>query len=119
MEVKEFEPYFELESVSGTAKFVIFWLDNYSQNLQVLERQLKKVFSNDSPYLIRVFDGFEFRAVFIQRLGKKRLYHLAYRLLFINRDIFNTIDWEMMLTKKDWKKFEKRLKKIENSKSLL
>jgi hypothetical protein len=118
MEGGEFETYFDFESVSGTTKYVTFWLDNYSQNLLSLEKlhdRLKKIFSGDSPHLIKVFDGYEFRAVFIQRSGKKRLYHLACHLLIINMGIFKAIDWEIMLTKKDCKKLMKKLKKIENS----
>jgi len=112
VEDEKIKLYFEMETTSGAAKYVIFELDGYSQKLLVREHfydRLKVVFSNDSPYLIRVFDGFEFRAVFIQRLGKKRLFHLANHLLVINKDIFNALDWEIMLTKKDWKKLMKRL----------
>ena len=114
MEGKAFEPYFDLKSVAGGAKYVIFWLDSYSQNLLAQEQvydRLRVIFSSDSPNLTRVFDGFEFRAFFSQRLGKKRLYHLACHLLIINKDIFNAIDWEMELTKRAWKKLMKRKEK--------
>ena len=119
LEGRIFEPYFELELVPRVARYVKFWLDNTSQNLQAREQvsdQLRKIFSNDSPYLKQAFDGFEFRAVFIQRLGKSRLYRLAHHLLVINRNIFDALDWEMMLTKRDWKKLMKRLEKINKEK---
>ena len=55
--------------------------------------ELKEVFSNDSPYRIKVLDGNEFVVVFRNILGKKRLLKLMIILNEIDPKRFKEIEW--------------------------
>ena len=100
MENDTFEPYFELKNAAGIAQYVIFWLAVYSNDPQkksIVYDKLKIIFSGDSVYQIKVLDGYVFGAVFIQRLGRKRLRNLKYHLENIDKNRYGPIDWAYYL----------------------
>jgi hypothetical protein len=96
MKEKGLIPYFNLASSSGITDYVKFWLDEHMRDPReepkVLEK-LKVVFSNDSPYQIKILYGNTFGAAFRQRLGKRRLRYLAYLLSKIDSGRYREARW--------------------------
>lgn len=85
---KEFEPFFDLKTVSGVAEYVKHYIEEYyndpSRNEPKVLEKLKVVFASDSEYQGTVLKGNDFRTVFRQRLGKGRLETLKQLLLKID-----------------------------------
>ena len=94
--MKENDPVenFDLTGAIGISRYVKFCLDEYCINPireeEVLER-LKRIFSNDSIYQLKVLDRNNFRSVFVQRLGKRRLHILVSLLSKIDSDRYSMV----------------------------
>jgi hypothetical protein len=84
---EQFEPNFDLESVSGIAKYVKYYIEEYysdpSRNGPEVLEKLKVVFTNAKYHGI-ILKGNDFCTVFRQRLGKRRLGTLKQLLMKID-----------------------------------
>jgi hypothetical protein len=71
-----------------------YWVDVYrndsGQQIKVLE-QLKVIFSENSPYRIKVLVDDKFAAVFEQKLGKRRMPSLKQLLLQIDKEKYSRV----------------------------